>query len=252
VHQPPTLRDRNAPPQAWGPAPALIVVAAYGLLLPRWLLEWPARGCVNVHASLLPRWRGAAPVQHALLAGDQQTGVSLMQLAAALDTGPVFARSAIAIGPEQTAGELRERLAGLGATLLASHLQSLLAGALQAEPQDDALATHAPKISKSDARLDLRRSAMELERRVRAFNPWPVAEAFLSDGQRLRIWRSAAIETRADAEPGTIVAAGTAGIDVATGDGLLRLLQVQAPSARPIGAAAWLAAHSVTGLRFVV
>jgi methionyl-tRNA formyltransferase len=227
-------------------------VAAYGLLLPRWLLEWPARGCVNVHASLLPRWRGAAPVQHALLAGDERTGVSLMQLAAALDTGPVFARSATVIGPQETAGELRERLAGLGATLLSSHLRSLLAGSLPAEPQNHALATHAPKISKSDAPLDLRQSAVELDRRVRAFNPWPVAEAFLSDGQRLRIWRAAALQTPADAEPGTIVAAGSAGIDVATGEGLLRLLQVQAPSARPVSAAAWLAAHSVTGLRLVV
>jgi methionyl-tRNA formyltransferase len=251
VHQPPTLRDLSNPPQAWGPAPALIVVAAYGLLLPRWLLDWPTRGCVNVHASLLPRWRGAAPVQHALLAGDERTGVSLMKVAAALDTGPVFARTATAIGTEETAGELRERLARLGATLLVSHLQALLAGSLPAEPQDDALATHAPKISKSDARLDLRQSAVELERRVRAYNPWPVAEVFLSDGQRLRIWRAVAIDTPADAAPGAIVAAGARGIDVATGDGLLRLLEVQAPSARPIDAAAWLAAHSVTGLRVV-
>ncbi|HET8697894.1 MAG TPA: methionyl-tRNA formyltransferase [Gammaproteobacteria bacterium] len=251
VLQPPTLRVPGVL-ERLGPAPDLLVVVAYGLLLPRAVLAWPRFGCVNVHASLLPRWRGAAPIQHALLAGDAVTGVSLMRMDEGLDTGPVYAVRETPIGAADTAADLHDRLAALGAELLAAALPALLAGELTAVPQRQELATLAPKIMKADAALDWQRSAPELERRVRAFNPWPVAEAALDDGRRLRIWQAAVRDAAgAAAAPGTILGAGAEGIDVATGGGVLRLTRVQPPSARAMDAAAYLAAHSVAGAKFV-
>lgn len=249
VLQPATLRTTDVL-ELLGSPPDLLVVVAYGLLLPRAVLRWPRLGCVNVHASLLPRWRGAAPIQHALLAGDAVTGVSLMQMDAGLDTGPVYATRETPIGAAETAADLHDRLAELGARLLADSLPALLAGGLRAVPQSEELALAAPKIAKADAALDWRRPAAELERRVRAFNPWPVAEAVLDDGRRLRVWQAVAVDA-GPAEPGAIVAAGAAGIEVATGAGTLRLTRVQPPSARAMDAAAYLAAHSVTGAKFV-
>lgn len=237
--------------EARGPRPDALVVAAYGLLLPRWLLEWPRCACINVHASLLPRWRGAAPIQHAILAGDDETGISIMQMEEGLDTGSVHAARALRIDPGMTAGRLHDALAELGATLLGEVLPDILAGRTAPRPQDEASATYAGKIAKSDARLDLTRAAVELERRVRAFNPWPIAEADLSDGRQLRIWQAAAVHAQAGAPPGTILAAGAAGIDVATGAGVLRLERIQAPSAAAMDAAAWLAAHRLEGVSFV-
>ncbi len=252
VAQPAALRDPQLA-EAWGPRPDALVVAAYGLLLPRWLLEWPRCACINVHASLLPRWRGAAPIQHAILAGDAETGISIMRMAAGLDTGPVYAARALHIEPGMTAGRLHDRLAELGAALLGEVLPDILAGRIVPHAQDDESATYAGKIAKSDARLDLTRGALELERQVRAFDPWPVAEAKLTDGRRLRIWQASTLEagTHGEALPGTIVAAGAAGIDVATGNGLLRLERIQAPSSAVMDAAAWLAAHSLEGVSFV-
>jgi methionyl-tRNA formyltransferase len=252
VLQPPSLRAPDVP-AGLGPAPDLLVVVAYGLLLPRSVLAWPRLGCVNVHASLLPRWRGAAPIQHALLAGDSTTGVSLMRMDEGLDTGPVYAMRDTPVGAADTAADLHDRLAALGAQLLADALPALLAGELRAQPQRPELATLAPKIMKADAALDWRRPAVELERRVRAFNPWPVAEAALDDGRRLRVWQAAVgdAESEPRAAPGTILGAGARGIDVATGAGVLRLERVQPPSARAMDAAAYLAAHSVAGAAFV-
>ena len=249
VLQPPTLRTADAV-ESLGSPPDLLVVVAYGLLLPRTVLAWPRLGCVNVHASLLPRWRGAAPIQHALLAGDATTGVSLMRMDEGLDTGPVYATRATPIGAAETAADLHDRLAEIGAALLAESLPTLLAGELHSVPQRQELATPAPKIAKADAALDWRRPAVELERRVRAFNPWPVAEAALADGRRLRVWQARAVDAGA-AEPGAILAAGAAGIDVATGAGALRITRVQPPSTRAMDAAAYLAAHSVAGAKFV-
>jgi methionyl-tRNA formyltransferase len=248
VVQPPTLKGIDL--RALGAAPDLMVVIAYGLLLPSAVLRWPTRGCINLHASLLPRWRGAAPIQHALLAGDQVTGVSVMQMDEGLDTGPVYARHALDIAPHETAGTLHDRLAALAAGALVAVLPEILMGRVEPQPQDRAHATYAPKIAKAEAMLDWRRSAIELERRVRAFNPWPIAEGRLVDGRRLRIWDAQAIAQTCSAAPGTITAAGRAGIDVATGVGQLRIVQLQAPGTRAMDAAAYLAAHSLAGAAF--
>jgi methionyl-tRNA formyltransferase len=233
------------------PRPDLLVVVAYGLLLPPWMLDWPRIAAVNVHASLLPRWRGAAPIQQAILAGDRETGVSLMRVAASLDTGPVYARRATAVDPGETAGALHDRLAGLGAGLLRAALPGILDGTLVPEPQREAEACYAPKIDKGDAILDWREPARALARRVRAFNPWPVAEARTPDGGRLRVWQAEPLGAPAGGAPGTIVATGADGIDVATGDGRLRLLTVQSPGGRRMSAAAWLTAHSLDGVVLV-
>jgi methionyl-tRNA formyltransferase len=247
--QPPTLRPPAVPPPS--DRPDLMVVVAYGLLLPRAWLDWPRQGCINLHASLLPRWRGAAPIQRAVLAGDAQTGISVMQMTAGLDTGPVHLKRATAIGAHESAGALHDRLAVLAAQTLLEALPEILAGGSTPAPQQDALATHAPKITKAEARLDWRDSAVALERRVRAFDPWPVAETQLADGARLRVFEATALPAAAPAAPGTVVAAARAGIDVATGDGVLRLLRIQPPSGRVMDAEAYLAAHSLAGATFV-
>jgi methionyl-tRNA formyltransferase len=245
--QPATLREPRAILDR--EPPDLMVVAAYGLLLPRALLEWPRLGCVNLHASLLPRWRGAAPIQRAVLAGDSTTGISVMQMDAGLDTGPVHLVRSIPISPHETAGALHDRLATLAADSLIDALPALLAGTSIPVPQRHELATVAPKIAKAEALLDWRESAAALERRVRAFNPWPIAEARLDDGRRLRIFEATAVDGAA-AQPGAIVAASAAGIDVGTGAGVLRLLRIQPESGRAMDVAAYLAAHSLRGAAF--
>jgi methionyl-tRNA formyltransferase len=234
-----------------GERPDLLVVIAYGLLLPRSWLEWPRLGCINLHASILPRWRGAAPIQRAVLAGDEQTGISVMQMDAGLDTGPVHLVRPTPIGAHETSGQLHERLALLAAEALVAALPAILAGHSAPVPQQHELATVAPKIKKEEAVLDWRAAAVELERRVRAFNPWPVAETRFVDGRRLRIWAAEAIAERGSGvRPGTILAADKTGIDVATGAGVLRLHTVQPPSARAMAVEAYLAAHSLAGAAF--
>jgi methionyl-tRNA formyltransferase len=250
VEQPATLRSADAR-ASLGESPDLLIVIAYGLLLPSSVLAWPRLGCVNLHASLLPRWRGAAPIQHALLARDAETGVSVMRMDAGLDTGPVYLERAIAIAARETANELHDRLAELAAQTLAESLPALLEARLTPRPQDESLATTAPKIGKADALLDWRQSAVELDARVRAFDPWPIAEGRLGDGRRIRIWSALPLEKEARAKPGTIVAASNEGIDVAAGAGVLRLLRVQPPSGRVMEASAYLAAHSLDGSSFV-
>jgi methionyl-tRNA formyltransferase len=250
LEQPLTLREPAWPTNA-REQPDLMVVIAYGLLLPRSLLAWPRLGCINLHASLLPRWRGAAPIQRAILAGDSTTGISVMQMDTGLDTGPVHCMRSTPIGARETAGELHDRLADLAAATLTEALPSLLSGATVALAQRNDLATRAPKLAKGDAALDWRAPAAALERQVRAFNPWPVAETKLTDGRRLRIWEAAVLDTAVTVAPGTIMAASPGGIDVATGAGLLRLLKIQPPSARVMDVAAYLAAHSLDGAAFV-
>lgn len=249
--QPATLRD-PAVLSSFGERPDLMVVIAYGLLLPKALLEWPRLGCINLHASLLPRWRGAAPIQRAVLAGDAHTGISVMQMDAGLDTGPVHLERATPIGAQETAGALHDRLAHLAADALLAALPSILTGTSVAVPQRNELATFAPKISKTEALLDWHEPALALERRVRAFNPWPVAETKLSDGRRLRIFEATVVDAAPTAAaPGTIVGAGRAGIDVATGEGVLRLRRIQPPSGRTMDVEAYLAAHPLTGVALV-
>jgi len=217
-------------------------VAAYGLILPQEVLDIAPSGCINIHASLLPRWRGAAPIQRALLAGDARTGVCLMQMAAGLDTGPVLLSRAVPIDPDDTGGSLHDKLAALGAQLLADGLDRLLDGrALTAEPQPEQGVTYAHKLDKAEAVLDWNDAASRLERKVRAFNPWPVAEARLA-GETLRVWKALALPAgKPSAEqaptPGSIVAAGREGIDIACADGILRLLDVQRAGGRRIAAA---------------
>jgi methionyl-tRNA formyltransferase len=228
-----------------------MVVAAYGLLLPRTILDTPPLGCINVHASLLPRWRGAAPIQHAILAGDRETGISIMQMDAGLDTGPVLMRAARPIRDDDTAGSLHDALAELGAATLMEALEGVAAGTLEAAPQNEALATHAGRIDKGDGLLDWSRPAEVLERQVRAFNPWPVAFTFLprpsagGDGERLRIWSARALPGDGGVPPGTVIASGPAGIDVATGRGALRILTLQAEGKRIMTSGDYLNARAL-------
>jgi methionyl-tRNA formyltransferase len=213
----------------------LLIVAAYGLLLPQRVLDIPHVACINVHASLLPRWRGAAPIQAAILAGDKQTGISLMQMEAGLDTGPVYASSSIDIGELETAGELHDRLARLGGELLVQQIGNIVSGACKADAQNDSEATYAAKIKSADAELDWQRSAVELQRTVRAYNPVPGAWTTLQ-GERLKCWRAEAVDGTGEG-PGSIVNSGTEGISVACGEGILRITELQRPGRRRITAA---------------
>ncbi|HZW59821.1 MAG TPA: methionyl-tRNA formyltransferase, partial [Woeseiaceae bacterium] len=196
--------------------------------------DLPRRGCVNVHASLLPRWRGAAPVQAAILAGDRHTGISLMQMDAGLDSGPVYAQAALAIGAQETGGELHDRLARLGGELLVETLPALLEGRLTALPQDAAGVTYAAKITAADAVLDWRQPAPQLARAVRAYNPVPGAR-FLLDGAPVKCWRALQV-AGGGAPAGTVLGATDDGIDVACGEGVLRLVELQRAGRRPVSA----------------
>ncbi|PWV64603.1 methionyl-tRNA formyltransferase [Plasticicumulans acidivorans] len=237
VYQPVSLRNAAAQAELAALRPDLLVVVAYGLILPQAVLDIPPRGCVNVHASLLPRWRGAAPIQRALLAGDAQTGVTLMRMEAGLDTGPMLATAITPIAAGMSGGELHDVLSRQGAALLAEHLDALLAGSLPASAQDDALACYAAKLDKAEAVLDWTRPAAELERQVLAFNPWPVAQTTLADATVLRIWRAQALAQDTDATAGRVIAESRAGIDVACGRGCLRLTELQLPGKKVLPAA---------------
>ncbi len=249
VLQPASLRDAAVQAELAALTPDLLVVAAYGLILPPAVLAIPRLGCVNVHASLLPRWRGAAPIQRAILAGDGESGVCIMRMESGLDTGPVYARASCPISRGTTGGELHDRLAVLGATTLQAVLPDVLAGRLIPESQDDAFVTYAAKLEKAEAELDWNRPALELERQILAFNPYPVAQTRLA-GQVLRIWRAwAEPEAIATAPPGMVLDDDPAGVAVATGSGVLRLTEVQLPNARPLPVAAFLNARRLAGQR---
>lgn len=249
VLQPATLKTGEAQAALHELAPDLLVVVAYGLLLPAPVLALPRLGCVNVHASLLPRWRGASPIQAAVLAGDPETGVSIMQLEAGLDTGPVYATAKVAIGADETAGEIEARLARLGADTLGGLLEDLLASRLRPVAQPDEGVTYARRISKAEALIDWRESAVAIARRVRAWNPWPVAETRF-EGQQLRCFASeVAGEELPDAtrEPGQVLASDARGIEVQTGVGRLRLRTVQLPGRQRVAAADFARGRSLVG-----
>ena len=243
VFQPENFKSAQAREALRPLQPDLMVVVAYGLILPQSVLDIPRLGCWNVHASLLPRWRGAAPIQRALEAGDTETGVCLMQMERGLDTGPVLLSLSTPISPEDTGGSLHDRLAALGAEVLADGLKLVRAGMRPVpQPQPAEGVTYAHKLDKAEARLDWTRPAHELANRVRAFDPWPVAEAELA-GERVRIHAAKALDIDSGREPGTVLAATRDGLDVACGRGSLRLLRVQREGGRPVAIADYLNAR---------
>jgi len=233
VYQPLTLKDLQAQQQLAAFNADVMVVVAYGLLLPAAVIEAPRLGCINIHASLLPRWRGAAPIQRAILAGDEETGVTIMQMDEGLDTGAMLLKRHCPIEPDDTAQTLHDRLAGIGAEAVVDVLAQMSAGPVMGEPQDDDLSCYAAKLSKAEALIDWQQPAAEIERQVRAFNPWPVAETRLG-GEVLRIWQAEVVAgAGATGESGTVIRADKRGIEVATGDGVLRILSAQLPGKRP-------------------
>jgi methionyl-tRNA formyltransferase len=246
VQQPVTLRDEQSAAALAALEPDVLVVAAYGLILPQAVLDIPRHGCLNVHASILPRWRGAAPIQAAILAGDAKTGISLMAMTAGLDCGPVFHIEELDIGPDETAGELHDRLAALGGEALVARLDAILAGDVGAIPQDDARATYAPKIDKQDARIDWSLPADEVARRVRAYNPFPGAFCFDGD-TRIKVWRAAAVDGQAP--PGTVLQCDREAVVVACGEGALRLEEMQLPGKRRVVAPEFAGQLDLNGQR---
>ncbi|WP_329860595.1 methionyl-tRNA formyltransferase [Stenotrophomonas sp. SMYL89] len=243
VYQPESLKGEAAQQQLRELQPDLMVVVAYGLILPKAVLAIPTHGCWNVHASLLPRWRGAAPIQRAIQAGDAKTGVCLMQMEAGLDTGPVLLHQELPIAATDTGGQLHDKLAELGAQVLSDGLGLLRAGIKPiARPQPEQGVTYAHKLDKAEARLDWAQDAGVLARTVRAFNPWPIAEATLA-GERVRIHGAVALEADHGQAPGTLLAAGRDGIDIACGQGALRLRVLQREGGKAITAADYLNAR---------
>jgi methionyl-tRNA formyltransferase len=248
--QPATLREQA--PQtalaAW--RPEVLVVVAYGLILPPAVLDLPRHGCLNIHASLLPRWRGAAPVQRAILAGDEVTGVSIMQMDAGLDTGPILLTREVGIGADDTGGSLAATLAGVGAEALLEALEGIRAGTLARQPQPRDGATYAAKIEKSEARIDWGRDAASIARQVRAFDPWPIAETTL-DGERLRIHSAANMPVKdgKSCQSGTIISVRDGIMLVSCGQGLLGIRKVQKPGGRVLTMSEFAHNLDLTGRR---
>lgn len=240
VYQPKTLKTPEAQAELAALQADLMIVVAYGLLLPPAVLDAPMLGCVNVHASILPRWRGAAPIHRALLAGDTETGVTIMQMDVGLDTGDMLLIKRCPILPEDSGQSLHDRLAALGAEALTEALPQL--ESLPRRKQDDALANYARKLDKAEAELDWQQPAAALERQVRAFNPWPVAQTELQ-GLKLRVWQAQALAEAHQADPGTLLRGTKDGLDIACGEGVLRLQQVQKAGGKAMPVAAFLNAH---------
>ncbi|MHB8720474.1 MAG: methionyl-tRNA formyltransferase [Steroidobacteraceae bacterium] len=249
LHQPASFKSPEALEILRGLALDALVVVAYGLLLPPAALGCPKQGCINIHASLLPRWRGAAPIQRAILAGDAHTGVTIMRMDEGLDTGPMLAARAMDIRADDTAKSVHDRLAWAGADLIVETLAALNSGRIREVPQPSSGVTYAEKITKAEALIDWREDALQIWRRVRAFNPWPIAETRL-DGAQLRIWDAELCDSDLRAagapgsEPGTVLAAADDGIDVACGTGVLRILRLQLTGRKPL-----LAREFIQGLK---
>ncbi len=236
VYQPLTFKENATTQQLKDLHADVMVVVAYGLLLPKTILTATRYGAINVHPSLLPRWRGATPIQSAILAGDNQTGVSIIQLTAKMDAGPILLQTLYPISEQATSADLHDQLAKIGADALIHTLDLLMRQALTPKIQDEQQVTYTSKISKNDALIDWRQSAIQLARMVRAYNPWPIAFCYYQ-GKPLRIWQSQAVDATINHAPGTLVSMSSAGLDVATGSGILRLLTIQTPGNRFMSAA---------------
>ena len=234
VMQPETLRAASAADDLASLQPDIMIVAAYGLILPQNILDIPTQGCLNVHASILPRWRGAAPIQAAILANDKTTGVCLMRMTAGLDCGPVYSTQSVTIAADENAGGLHDRLAAIGGELLVTDLQRILQGELTAQEQDESRACYAAKIAKQDALIDWSLSADECHRRIRAYNPNPGAYFFAGDGEaapRIKVWQATRVPD-VKATPGTFIQYDAEAITVACGSDALKLEILQAPGKR--------------------
>ena len=241
VCQPLSLKEAPEQEQLKSWQADVMVVAAYGLLLPEAVLTIPRYGCLNIHASLLPRWRGAAPIQRAILAGDQETGITIMQMDVGLDTGDMLYKVSCPIKSDDTAGSLHDRLAELGATALLTVLGQVPDG-LTLEKQDDELACYARKLDKAEARIDWQQPASQIARQVMAFNPWPVAQTQLGD-RVIRLWQAHAVAETGSQQPGTVIQASKAGFDIACGEGRLHITSLQLPGGKAMDAAALLNGH---------
>lgn len=235
VFQPETLKSEPAQAELAALNADIMVVVAYGLLLPKAVLDTPRLGCINVHASLLPRWRGAAPIQRAIEAGDTESGVTIMQMDVGLDTGDMLVKAHCPIGPDDTAGALHDRLAELGGPALMTALEQLAQGCAQPEAQDDTQSTYAPKITKVEAALDWARPADELARQVRAFNPFPICHTRRAEStDSFRVWEAKALAHDGPEAPGTVLSVSEAGIGVACGEGQLQLTRLQLPGKKAL------------------
>lgn len=249
VLQPETLKNPEIQAQLAAAKAEAMIVAAYGLLLPPAVLTLPRLGCLNIHASLLPRWRGAAPIQRAILAGDPETGITIMQMDQGLDTGVMLLRAALPIADSDTAQTLHDKLAALGASTIVSALRQLECGGLHAQAQDDSAATYAAKLTKAEGAIDWKKSAAEISRAVRAFDPFPVAQAGFK-GETWRIWQARA-QSQGSGAPGEVLRADREGILVACGVGALRLTEIQKAGGKRLPVASFLAGNPVEpGERF--
>lgn len=236
VYQPASLRNEEAQAELAALGADLMVVVAYGLILPKVVLDTPRLGCINVHGSLLPRWRGAAPIQRSIWAGDAETGVTIMQMDVGLDTGAMIRKVSCPIAFDETSTSLYDKLAELGPQALVDTLNAMAAGESRAEEQDDALANYAQKLSKEEARIDWSMEAVAIERCIRAFNPWPISWFEVAD-QTIKVWQAEVIDQDHGQTAGTLLKADKQGIDIATGKGVLRLLALQPPGKKAMSAA---------------
>ncbi len=251
VYQPASLKTDEVQQELEKLQADLMVVVAYGLILPKVILDAPKLGCINIHASLLPRWRGAAPIQRAILAGDKETGITIMQMGEGLDTGDMLLKKNCIIEGMDTGSSLHDRLSEMGADALMETLPLIIKGETQAEVQDDSQACYAEKLQKSEALLDWQQTAKELQNKVNAFNAWPVAQTGLlknNKQQMLRIWQAQVLDETTNAIPGTVLKCDKQGIDVATGEKILRLLKVQLPGGKPMDVKDFVNAHDLTGV----
>ncbi|WP_429156405.1 methionyl-tRNA formyltransferase [Aeromonas veronii] len=228
VYQPASLRKEEAQAELAALGADLMVVVAYGLILPKAVLDTPRLGCINVHGSLLPRWRGAAPIQRSIWAGDAETGVTIMQMDVGLDTGAMIRKVTCPIAADETSASLYDKLAELGPQALVDTINAMAAGETAAEAQDDMLANYAEKLSKEEARIDWSMEAVAIERCIRSFNPWPISWFEVAD-QTVKVWQASVIDSDHGQPAGTLLKADKQGIDIATGKGILRLLTLQPP-----------------------